>query len=354
MQAHPGARRSILLSLAIVAAGCAAALYHVPRQRAYAADAQQRARLAQAPRVEVIVDGEMVIQGMTVDARGALYITAVSDDDVYAVSKPGQRSRFTDQGELANNPSRHRSLSRPSTLTADAAGKLYALDASGPLFGCFASPRIKHIAADGKVSALAHADTAMAPHTMGSGMVPIAVDKAGNLYMQEGDATYQLTRTGTRRRQALPDGAADDSFAQHDGALAAHPDGGLVVANQGHGVYRLLPDGRAVRLTTHGGDCSLGSSTARVAQAQRCRIDALAVDADGRIFLSNAARILQVDTDGTISTFFDPGNGTPLPLKQPLQDYGPTLMAPGPHGALYWARFSTLLKFTPWSRMPRL
>ncbi|NHZ34406.1 hypothetical protein [Massilia rubra] len=374
MPTASGERRSILLSLAVVAAGVAAALYHFPRQPAYAAEARQRERLAQAPRVEVIVDGEHMVHGMAVDARGTLYITTIGEDDVYALSKPGQRVRFTDQDEQESNPSRHRSLESPSTLTADAMGNLYALDASGPRFGCFASARVKRIAADGKVSALAHADTAMAPRNIGGGMMPIAVDKTGALYMLTQDGPYKVSGAGKLFPQPVPEGEADYAFPPQEGVLAAHPDGGVVVASPGHGVYRLLPDGRAARLETRGGDCSLDVPIAPVAQddstcrtgphsgcterttapkAPRCKIDALAVDAGGRIFLSDDGRILQVDTDGAISTFFDPAKGPPIPLKNPVQDYPLTLMALGPHGEVYWARFATLYKITPWSRLRR-
>ncbi|NHZ90718.1 hypothetical protein F2P45_17060 [Massilia sp. CCM 8733] len=324
--------------------------------------------------MEVLVDGKHVVHGMAVDVRGTLYITTIGEDDVYAVSKPGQRTRFTDRDEQESNPSRHRSLESPTTLAADGLGNLYALDGSGPRLGCFASARVKRIATDGKVSALAHADTAMAPYTMGGGMMPIAVDKTGTLYMLSQDGPYKVSGAGKLVLLPVPDGAADDA-SRMLGALAAHPDGGVVVASSGHGVYRILPDGRAVRLATQGGDCALATpitpvtpdeSTCRTGphsgcaerttapKAVRCNINAVAVDAGGRIFLSDDARILQVDTDGTISTFFDPDKDAPIPLENPVQDYPLTLMALGPNGEVYWTRFSTVYKITPWSRAPHL
>lgn len=375
MQADTGARRSILLSLAVVVAGVAAAAYHFPRQQRYANEAQQRERLAQAPTVEVMVDGEHVIHGMTVDARGTVYITTIREDDVYAVSKPGQRNRLTDRDEQESNPSRHRSLESPTTLAADGAGNLYALDASGPGFGCFASARVKRIGPDGKVSAMVHADTAMASRNMGGGMMPITVDKTGALYMLAQDGPYKVSRGGELLLLPVPDGAANNAFPMQLGAMAAHPDGGVVVASNNHGMYRILPDGRTARLETHGGDCSLATPALPVTPddgtcgtgphngcagrttaptAPPCKVNAFAVDAGGRIFLSDEGRILQVDPDGTISTFFDPDKGTPIPLKNPIPYYPLTLMAAGPNGEVYWAQWTTLYKVTPWSRMPRL
>lgn len=374
MQVHTSARRSILFSLAVVIAGIAAAAFHFPRQQAYAAQAQQRARLAQAPTVEVIVDGDYAIDGMAVDARGTLYITEHNGNHVYAIGKAGQRTKFTDPVWRNDDPSGIRTVVIPTTLATDRAGNLYALDASGPTRGCIMSSRLKKIGADGKASTLAMADAAMATLPM-KAIMGVAVDGRGAVYLQEYNTVYTVSSTGKLVELPQPDGSSESDSHEHDGAIAAHPDGGVIVANGQDGVYRILPDGRAARLATRGGDCSLSPPAAPLAsngsvcgaggdgscanrrtaaQAPTCNINAIAVDARGRIFLSNDARILQVDTDGAITTFFDPAKGTPMPLKNPLQDNGLTMMALGPHGEVYWAGWTTLYKLTPWSRMPRL
>ncbi|HEX8615819.1 MAG TPA: hypothetical protein VF800_31445 [Telluria sp.] len=372
MQANLPARRSIVLSLALIAAGVATAAYQLPRQGALAAEAEQRNRLAQAARMQVVANGQYMIESIAVDARGTLYISAMNEHRVYAMNDAGQRIEFTDRNAPEHETFRPERLLYPTALAADATGNLYVADRSMDTGGCVLGPRIKKIGPGGALTRLAHADAALDHHTAGLLVTAIAVDSEGVLYVQEWGDTFKLSSTGKRTLLAVPDSVDAAGEPAPNGGLAAHPEGGVIVANSRHGLYRVFPDGRAVTLETHGGDCALASPRAPVppdfsvcgptpdsacvkrveaAQPVPCIINAVAVDAHGRIFLSDNSRILRVDTDGAMSTVFDPGDTEPMPLKNPRQQHGPATMALSPRGDIYWAREAKLYKITPWSRL---
>lgn len=357
MPASPGARRSIVLSLAMVAAGIAAAACHFPRQQAHAAQAQQRARLAQAGRLEVIEHGVAAIDGLAVDAGGRLMVSETGHSSVHAIDSAGKREQFAGQGSLESPPPADSSMQLlfPSALAADASGNVYVADKSNDNIGCILGSRIRKIAADGTVSRLAHADAALDKGNGQPDVTALAVAPAGDLYVQDSESTYKLSRTGKRSVLPVPDAPhqiAHDELALNRG-LAAHPDGGVVVANTRYGVYRILADDRAVPLASHGADCWLGASNATGVAHQRraCMIDALVVDAHGRIFLWEGGRILRIDAGGAVSTVFDPVDARPMPSTPPSTQYERGLMALGARGEIYLAHEMTLYKVTPWSRL---
>lgn len=357
MPTAPGERRSILLSLALVAAGIVAAACHFPRQQAYAAEAQQRERLAQAGRLEVIEDGVDVIDGLAVDARGRLFVSQKRYSSVYAMNRAGKREQFVGQGrpESPPPPDRRMHLLFPSALTADATGNLYVADKSNDNLGCILGSRIKKIAPDGTVSRLAHADAALDDGNGQPDVTALALARAGDLYVQDWGSTYKLSGAGKRSVLPVPDTPhqpAHNELAQNRG-LAAHPDGGVMVANTRYGVYRILADDRAVPLASNGADCWLGAGNATGVghQPGACMINALAVDAHGRIFLWEGGRILRIDTDGAVTTIFNLADATPMPPDPPLTQYEPGLMALGARGEIYLAQAMTLYKVTPWSRL---
>ncbi|NHZ82402.1 hypothetical protein F2P44_24415 [Massilia sp. CCM 8695] len=372
MTADPGERRSILLSLALVAAGIATAAYQMPRQAAMAAEAEQRRRAVPAAHQEVIEDGKDIIDGMTVDARGTLYVSSRRDERVYVMRADGRRSEFIREVVRSDDPLKRINLIIPHALSADGQGNIYVADTSNDDHGCIRYPRIKKFTPDGKVTRLAHADAAMEYQSITDQYIHIAAiasDGAGQLYVQDDDNTYKISGTGKRIRLPIPGNArmhayAPGTLAQKRG-MAAHPDGGVVVTDSRHGVYRITPDERAVPVATHGGDCSLaapespddsrcagGAHTACRAnvdatRAVSCKISAVAVDAHGRIFLTDNTRILQVDTDGKMSTYFRFDKAGLLPRQNPAVRHDLTEMALGPRGEIYVANDMTIYKITP-------
>ncbi|UOD31760.1 hypothetical protein INH39_08785 [Massilia violaceinigra] len=357
MPTASGERRSILLSLAVVAAGVAAALHHFPRQQAYAAEAQQRERMAQAGRLQVIEHGVAMIDGLAVDARGRLFVSDQRENSVHAIDGAGKRTQFAGQTMVGGYPDPYSatSLLSPSGLGAGGDGNLYIADRGQLSGGCINFSRIRQIAPDGKVSAIAHADAAMDRASFPPDVTALAVGRNGDLYVQDQMYTYKLSSTGKRSQLPVPAAPRQDAPAEEERnrGLAAHPDGGVVVANMRHGVYRILPDQRAVPLASRGADCALGASRAsgNTRLARPCMINALAVDARGRIFLWEGGRILRIDTDGAVSTVFNPVDAGPLAPDPPSTQDAPGLMALGPRGEIYLAQAMTLYKVTPWSRL---
>ncbi|MDQ1829862.1 hypothetical protein [Massilia scottii] len=372
MTAELSERRSIFLSLALVAAAIATAACQMPRQAAMAAEAEQRRRAMPAARQEVIEDGKDIIDGMTVDARGTLYVSSRRDDRVYIMSAGGRRSEFIREVVRSDDPLKRINLIIPHALSADGQGNIYVADNSNDDHGCIRYPRIKKFTPDGTVTRLAHADAAMEYQSITDQYINIAAiasDRAGQLYVQGDDDTYKISGTGKRIRLPVPGSARMHVHAPGTlrliRSMAAHPDGGVVVAHSQHGVYRITPDERAVPVATHGGDCSLaapeppddstcagGANTACRAKvnatpAVSCDISAVAVDARGRIFLTDNTRILQVDTDGKMSTYFRFDNTGLLPRQNRPVQYDLTEMALGPRGEIYVATDMTIYKITP-------
>ncbi|NHZ90717.1 hypothetical protein F2P45_17055 [Massilia sp. CCM 8733] len=64
-------------------------------------------------------------------------------------------------------------------------------------------------------------------------------------------------------------------------------------------------------------------------------------------------RTLSIDTDGAVSTVFNPVDARPMLPDPPLTQYEPGLMALGPRGEIYPAQAMNLYKVTPWSRLRR-
>ncbi|MDQ1922698.1 hypothetical protein [Massilia pseudoviolaceinigra] len=370
MTAEPSERRSISLSLALVAAAIATAACQMPRWAAMAAQSEQRSRAVPAAQQEVIEDGKDIIDGMTVDARGTLYVSSRREDRVYVMSAGARRSEFIREVVRSDDPLKRVNLIIPHALSADGQGNIYVADHSNDDHGCIRYPRIKKITPDGTVTRLAHADAAMEYQSITDQYINIAAiasDRAGQLYVQGDDDTYKISGTGKRIRLPVP-GSAHKHAPGTLGlsrSMATHPDGGVVVAHSQHGVYRITPDERAVPVATHGGDCSLaapdapggsmcagGANTAcraavNVTRAVSCKISAVAVDARGRIFLTDNTRILQVDTDGKMSTYFRFDNTGLLPRQNRPVQYDLTEMALGPRGEIYVATDMTIYKITP-------
>ncbi|WP_229421924.1 hypothetical protein [Massilia aquatica] len=163
--------------------------------------------LAQAGRLQVIEHGVAMIDGLAVDARGRLFISDQRENSVHAIDSAGKRTQFAGQRMVGGYPDPYSATSilSPSRLGTGDDGSLYIADRGQVSGGCINFSRIRQIAPDGKVSAIAHADAAMDRASFPPEVTTLAVGRNGDLYVQEPPApavkpaTYFRCSSITRR-----------------------------------------------------------------------------------------------------------------------------------------------------------
>lgn len=219
--------------------------------------------------------------GLAVDANGNAYTTDMTRGAVRKVTPQGVVSTY------------NASLNAPGSLAVDGSGNLYVGDGN----------QVKRITPAGAVSTVA---TLSAVGQIRS----LALAANGNIYVAGPGAIYVVGATGG---VALLAGGGAGSFADAPasfsdlGGIALDAAGNLIVADAGHKLIRqVTPNGTVTTLA--GADGIAGDTDGPGSSARFRRPAGIAIDAAGRIFVSDVQSglvrvITRSGTGTTVATF---------------------------------------------------
>lgn len=242
---------------------------------------------------------------LALDVAGNLYVADGGNNMIRKITPEGLVSTFAGSGTKgsADGVSTQASFNNPTGVTVDAAGNVYVVDQGNNL--------IRKITSSGLVSTLAGSGTKGFADGAGAAAsfnrpTDLVADRSGNLYVTD---TYNL-----RIRKITPLGfvttfAGNSSPYSSDGigtaASFSNPNGitidkaGNLYVSQGDNLIRkITPDG----IVTSVAGTSVSPLTSSFFMPQ-----GLAVDGSENLFMTNAYQIEELSTNGQLTNFA--GNG---------------------------------------------
>jgi sugar lactone lactonase YvrE len=256
--------------------------------------------------------------GLAVDAAGNAFTTDLTR---------GAVRKTTPQGVVSTIDA---SFSAPSALAVDGGGNLYVGDGN----------QVRRITPAGAVSTVA---------TLAVGQIrSLAVAANGNIYVASPSAIYVVSATGG---VALLAGSGAGSFADAPasfsdlGGMALDAAGNLIVADAGRKLIRqVTPNGTVTTLA--GADGIAGDTDGPGSSARFRRPAGIAIDAAGRIFVSDVQSglvrvIVRSGTGTTVATFAGRNTG-----RNTSTTYLPGGSVDGPAGSAQFS-FPYTLAFNP-------
>jgi uncharacterized protein (TIGR03437 family) len=278
---------------------------------------------------------------IAVDAQGNLYIADTANERIRKVTPDGQINTVAGTGFLGPGTdgvqATASNLQDPGGVAVDPQGNL--------LIGDKNNAELRKVAADGTISTLVSGpDASFVSH--------IAVDPSGNIYYSVFQGTCQCTVKKLSPSGALSTivssnapafsgdgGPAASASVGTVGGLAVDASGNLYLADTyANRVRRVNPQGIISTAAGTGRYGDSGDGGAALNATLSLFASGLAVDAAGNLYVSTAARVRQVGTDGIIrpwaggSTFGFAGDGGPA-ISAAFA--GPSSLALTPQGNLY-------------------
>ncbi|MBC7501944.1 MAG: hypothetical protein H7315_15840 [Herminiimonas sp.] len=252
------------------------------------------------------------VGAIVTDVSGNLFVADTGNYAIRKITPTGEVSTLAgmpgERASLVNGAGPLARLNAPSGVSIDAAGNLYVGDTG--------NSAIRKISTTGNVSVLGPADGAPGQPLDGVAAVakiayPLAmvVDGRGMIYFvdQLGRMIRKIAVDGTVSTLAgasgkfTPiDGTGDGAGFANISGMVADTQGVLYVADQ-TSVRKVWPDGV---VTTIAGSVSPGMADGSASQARFARLDAIALDKTGNLFVSDAGNqaIRKITPDGTVST----------------------------------------------------
>ncbi len=275
--------------------------------------------------------------GVAVDGSGNIYLS--SRNAVFKLDRGNILTRVAGNSRPGfsgdGGPAADAQLCNPKGMAVDAMGNLYIADSG--------NGRVRRVSTRGLISTVAGgADPSSdpadgAPATQASLWQPfgVAFDAAGSLYIADAVSIREVAADGSIRRIAGcgRDGCVKGAAQVTPTAMAVASTGDVFIG-QYNRVARLSADGM---LTAVAGNPNVSGSNSGeggpATQAVMGRIDGLAVNATGELYMADALnyRIFKVSKEGTISTIA--GNGG----NESSGDGGPATAAgiSGPNGLAF-------------------
>ncbi|WP_374438361.1 hypothetical protein [Inhella sp.] len=250
-----------------------------------------------------------------VDAQGAVWVADTGNQLIRRIAADGQVSTLAGQlGQtgFADGVGSSALFNEPSGVLPAPQGGVWVLDSN--------NGRIRHVAADGRVSTLAGGGQGAggSRHADGQGTAAafneprgFAQDAAGNLYVADA-ADHAIRRVDRSGRSSVwagrpgsygfADGAATLARFRKPAGLAVAADGTLYVADSGnHAVRRIAPDGQ---VSTLAGNGERGSRDGAGSAAQFNEPMGLALAPDGALYVADfgSHTLRRVTATGQVST----------------------------------------------------
>jgi uncharacterized protein (TIGR03437 family) len=290
-------------------------------------------------------------EGVALDASGNIYIADTQnyrvrrvavDGTIATVAGVGNGNVFGDNGNATAA-----GLVLPTSVAVDRLGNLYIAD--------FGNSRIRVVSPAGTISTavgsskgIPLADLENAVSVVLNGPTGVAVDFAGNIYFTEGSigtgtglaqgdfriwkVSPEIVLTvfaGTGDASYSGDGAASASAQLNNPtALALDAEGNLYIADaRNHRVRRVTPGG-VITTVAGNGNPGFSGDGGPAAKAQLSSPQGVAVDAAGYIVIADTgnSRIRKVAPDGTINSYI--GNGNSSYFGDGLRDFQASINHP--------------------------
>ncbi|PJJ60346.1 NHL repeat-containing protein [Hymenobacter chitinivorans] len=287
--------------------------------------------------------------GITVDARGVVYVSDTDNHAIRLISPAGIVSTLAGNGSAGNVDATGAAarFSSPVGIAVDAQGTVYVADQN--------NHKIRMITPGGVVSTLAGTGTAGAadgPAASAQFSSPsgVAVAPDGTVYVADkgnhkirqirnGQVTT-LAGTGTAGRV---DGAPGTAQFNQPTGIALDGGGTLYIADQGSFTVRILRGGQVATLAGSGlnGDLDGPAGSARFRSPT-----GVAVDARGNVYVADMLnqKIRLISPDGQVSTFAGSGGaGATNGTGPQITFYLPFSVAVDARGTVYVAEDGTFI-----------
>lgn len=251
------------------------------------------------------------ITAVAVAADGTLYVADMGNRIIRKITPAGLVSTFAGEPNTRLPPAdgigTAARFDQPYALALDAAGNLFVTDSN--------ASGIRKITPGGVVSTLAHLDTSSCG---------IALDSAGNLYVTDRGSSLLKkitpagvvsTLAGQSGQRGHADGTGTGARFNFPQGLAADASGTLYVADTVNGMIRKVsPAGAVSTLAGRYVDLNGGAADGQGAAAQFSGPKAMAVDAQGNLYVADNANftVRKITPAGVVSTLAglagSPGN----------------------------------------------
>jgi sugar lactone lactonase YvrE len=181
----------------------------------------------------------------------------------------------------------------------------------------------------------------------------VVIDRADNIYLIEGSSITKVTPdltvktlAGDPVERGYADGQATDARFSGPSAIAVDRDGNVFVADTfNRRIRKVSPSGL---VTTVAGDGTDEMRDGSVATAEFSFPRAIAVDAQGNIFVGDAATLREITKDGVVKTIAgDLEEGTVDGVGAQARFAGIFGLAVADDGTIYVADIGTIRKVTP-------
>jgi NHL repeat-containing protein len=252
---------------------------------------------------------------LALDCHGNLFVSESANHRVLKIGAGGIPTVVAGIGPFGRHyggfggdggPATRAALSSPEGIAVDAAGNLFIAD--------FYNHRVRKVEPTGRITTVAgtgkqgfSGDGGPATQAMLGGVLALAVDNAGNLFIPDGfaDCVRRVARDGTISTVAGgPPRKEGEAAFRFPAGLAIDRGGNLYVADQNqHRIRKVSSDGK---ITTVAGTGQAGFSGdgGPAVKAQLRTPTAVAVDQAGNLFIADSGngRVRKLAPDGSIQT----------------------------------------------------
>jgi hypothetical protein len=246
------------------------------------------------------------LQGLATDANNNVYVVDMQNQRIRKVTPGGVVTTIAGNGGIGpvDGPAMSANFDEPLGVAVAANGDVYVADN--------ADDRIRKISA-GQVSTFAS--------VIGPG--PIAVDKNENIYVTPGSyAVIKIDPSGVKTVLAGDTILSGYQNGQGSGALfggihaiTVDANNNIFVADQGNSVIRMITPSGMVS-TVAGIPGTSGDQDGPIAGATFNVIYAMAIDANGNLYLTEPNKVRKIDfSTGMVSTYAGSANFSPLSLN---------------------------------------
>lgn len=275
---------------------------------------QSKGGFADGPTAVALFDGPL---GAAVDAQGNLYVADTENRRIRKISPDGFATTVAGSGGASHldGPAATAEFSGPRGVAVDTDGTIYVADTGNNCIRQVKAGAVTTLAgtiqpASGGIFGFADGPAAMARFSEPYG---VAVDAQHNVYVADTEnhrirkiSQGMVSTLAGNGKNGFADGPGTTAQFFWPGGVAVDRAGNVYVADYGtHRIRKVEPSGT---VSTFAGSGTTGTSDGVGVTAQFTLPEAVAVDAHGTVFVTDGtARVRQITAAGTVSTLAGSG-----------------------------------------------